>query len=79
RMIGDTYLPFLKANFDADLAGQDRFAVTLAGQAYAQPTFRYHVKCLKTLREAFAALAPADRDRATPLLTTTGCLPYLLS
>ncbi len=78
RMIGDTYLPYLKANFDADAAGQDRFAVTLAGQNYAQPVFRYHVKCLKTLRAAFAVLAPADRDRAMPLLEESGCLAYLL-
>ncbi len=79
RMIGDTYLPYLKANFDADAAGQDRFAVTLTGGTYAQPVFRYHIKCLKTLRATFAALAPADRGRATPLLKETGCLPYLLS
>jgi glutathione S-transferase len=78
-MIGDTYLPYLAANAQADAAGQDRLTVELAGATYAQPPFRFHVKCLKNLQAAFAALAPTDRDRATPLLQTTGCLPYLLA
>jgi len=78
RMIGDTYLPYLKANAEADGAGQDRFAVTLGDGAYAQKPFRFHVKCLKNLREAFAALSPSDRARATPMLQASGCLLYLL-
>lgn len=63
RIVGDTYLPFLRANFVASAQGA--------------PAFRYHVKCWRALRSAFATLTPADRERACPLLRETGCLELL--
>ena len=77
HMIGDTHLPYLAANARADAAGRDHFAVDLAGGPFAQPPFRFHVKCLAALRAAYAALTPAEKDRAAPVLMTTGCLAYL--
>lgn len=78
HMIGDTHLPYLAANARADAAGRDHFAVDLAGGPFAQPPFRFHVKCLAALRAAYAALTPAEKDRATPLMRDTDCLAYLL-
>jgi glutathione S-transferase len=77
RLIGDTYLPYLAANAEADAAGRERFTVELADGSFTQPPFRFHVKCLAALRTAFAALTPADKARAAPLLRDTGCLAYL--
>lgn len=77
RLIGDTYLPYLAANAQADAAGEERFAVELAEGRFTQPPFRFHVKCLGALRAAFAALTPTDKARAEPLLRDTGCLDYL--
>ena len=44
RLAGEVYLPFLHANAAAANAGEDRFAVTLMGQPYAQAPFGYQVK-----------------------------------
>ena len=54
-------------------AGEDRFAVTLMGQPYAQAPFGYQVKCLDWLREELAGLDDEARARIRPVLEETGC------
>ena len=58
---GDTYLPFLLANAEALLAGEERFDVTLEGQTYSQGVFKYQLKCLETLQAGWKALGGDDR------------------
>ena len=70
---GEVYLPFLHANAAAANAGEDRFAVTLMGQPYAQAPFGYQVKCLDWLREELAGLDDEARARIRPVLEETGC------
>jgi len=77
HLVGEVYLPFLAANAAAFEHGRDRFAFEALGHDYAQPTFRYQVKCLRGLRDAFAALDPASRARLEPILAETGCLAHL--
>lgn len=73
RLAGEVYLPFLHANAAAANAGEDRFAVTLMGQPYAQAPFGYQVKCLDWLREELAGLDDEARARIRPVLEETGC------
>ncbi len=77
RLAADVYLPFLAANTDAFQHGDTEVAVKLLGQRYTQAPFRYQVKCFDALRKAFAALPADARASVAPVLTETGCLPYL--
>jgi glutathione S-transferase len=77
RHCGETYLPFLAANFKALHEGREEVALDLGGRRYAQAPFRYQGKCYDALRKKLAAL-PADvRKRLDPVLEETGCLSYL--
>lgn len=53
---GETYLPFLKANADALAAGEGTFALEIESGRYEQGVFKYQVKCLQALRQAWAGL-----------------------
>ncbi|MFP6746718.1 MAG: glutathione S-transferase C-terminal domain-containing protein [Alphaproteobacteria bacterium] len=75
-LAGDTYLPFLQANADALANGREIFTVSLPAGPYQQAPFGYQVKCLAALRQAYASLEPADRERAQATLKQTGCLDY---
>lgn len=68
------YLPFLQANANAYDNGDDQVAVSLAGQPYAQPTFKYQVKCYSRLKSLFAS---ADAPSLREILGDTGCLPFM--
>ena len=78
-LIGEIYLPFLAANAAALEAGADEVRLTLRGTDYRQTPFKYQAKCLKVLRERWAALDPAARERISPVLDETGCLAVLAS
>ncbi len=71
--IGRVYIPFLVANADALDAGADRVTCTIDGRPWTQRPFPYQRKCLAWLRDAHAALAPADRAAASAVLRETGC------
>ena len=45
----------------------------IAGGTYRQAPFKYQGKCLQWLREAYAALSDADRERVDGVLAGTGC------
>ena len=77
ELAGSIYLPFLKANLMALEAGDQTMSVGLLGRPYSQTPFKYQGKCYLELRSKFAALPAGARDRLTPLLDRTGCLPFL--
>jgi len=76
-LVGRDYLPFLVANDQAMQQGSDEMTVELRGQPFAQAPFGYQVKCLASLRAAFAELAAPSRNRLTPALREAGCLQTL--
>jgi glutathione S-transferase len=71
--IGRVYVPFLMANAAALDGGADAVTCTIDGRPWTQRPFPYQRKCLAWLREAHAALAPADRSQAAAVLQETGC------
>jgi hypothetical protein len=77
RFAGEVYLPFLVANAEALEKGSDRVSLTLLGRPYTQAPFRYQVKCLRWLREEYAALPGNARDRIDPALRECGVLDAL--
>ena len=71
-MIGELYLPFLLANHTAFHQGHEEVALQLDGHRYAQPVFKFQVKCLAELRTAFAALDHKTRVRVVRWLAPVG-------
>ena len=70
----DVYFPFLEANARAVAEGVETFTVELLGQPYSQGAFKYQVRCLKALKQAYADLAPAVRASLTPRLESAGLI-----
>lgn len=71
--IGRVYAPFLLANADALARRADRVECTIDGTPWTQSPFPYQGKCLRWLREHYAALAADDRAAVDAALTGTGC------
>ena len=71
--IGRTYAPFMVANAAALMSGADEVVCDVEGGTYRQAPFKYQGKCLQWLREGYAALGDADRDRVDAVLAGTGC------
>ena len=71
--IGRVYAPFLLANATAVMAGAKSFETEIDGRAWEQPAFPYQAKCLKWIRNEFAALNAADQADVRGMLTGTGC------
>ena len=76
-MVGRVYLPFLVANARAVEAGDTIVSIEIDGHRYAQPAFRYQLKCWREVLARWRALDAADRARVEPLLRDTGCLSIL--
>lgn len=70
---GRTYAPVMQANARAVAAGETTFTLDLDGTEWTQRTFPYQAKCVRWLREAYAALAPGDRAATDAILDGTGC------
>jgi hypothetical protein len=59
----EVYFPFLESNAAAIAAGRDTFAFEAWGMRYEQGTFKYRVRCLAELRDAYRSLPAAARAR----------------
>ncbi len=76
--IGNTYLPYLAANADALLAGQERFDVTIEGVIYkGLATNRYRVWCLEKLITFYKNLPDKSRQDIQATLVKHGCREHL--
>lgn len=73
--IGRTYAPFMIANAQALQSGAEEVVCDIGGREYRQGPFKYQGKCLMWLREAYAAIDAADRERVDEALAGTGCEP----
>jgi glutathione S-transferase len=71
--VGRVYVPFLLANARALERGADRVECTIDGRQWAQHPFPYQAKCLRWLRESYAALAEDGRLGVDALIAGTGC------
>ena len=54
-------------------AGAERVETEIDGRAWVQNPFPYQGKCLKWLREEFAALGSADQKAAMQVLESAQC------
>ena len=70
---GRSYVPVMLANARAVLKSEPTFSLTLDGAEWAQRTFPYQAKCVRWLREDYAALSADDRAAFDGLLAGTGC------
>lgn len=71
--IGRTYAPLLLANARALAAGESEVTAQIDGQRWTQAVFPYQGKCLKALRDHYAALDADARARVDVALAGTGC------
>jgi glutathione S-transferase len=71
--IGRVYVPFLLANAAALESGAEKVECQIDGLPWAQRPFPYQSKCLRWLREEYAALAAAERAAVDAVLTGSGC------
>jgi glutathione S-transferase len=71
--VGRVYVPFLLANATALQHGAERVECTIDGRPWVQRPFPYQGKCLRWLREQYAALGVRDRPAVDAVLTGTGC------
>ena len=71
--IGRVYVPFLLANAEALDRGAESVECIIDERRWTQRPFPYQGKCLRWLREGYAALADGDRVTVDALLAGTGC------
>lgn len=72
--VGRTYVPVMLANLAAVEAGAATVVARVDGTDWEQQPFPYQAKCVRWLREAYAALGPEHRRVVEPLLAESGCL-----
>ena len=71
--MGRVYVPFMLGNAAAVEAGADQVNCEIDGQPWVQEPFVYQAKCLRWLREDYAALDDGDKARVDQLLSGTSC------
>ncbi len=71
--IGRTYAPFMLANGAALDAGVEEVVCEIDGREYRQAAFPYQGKCLRWMRDRYAALSTDERAAVDALLAGTGC------
>lgn len=71
--VGRTYVPVMLANARALAAGETDVVASVDGAVWRQQAFPYQGKCVRWLREAYAALDEAARATVDAALADTGC------
>jgi glutathione S-transferase len=71
--VGRVYAPFLLANAAALARGAERVECTIDGLPWVQAPFPYQGKCLRWLREGYAALPRQARAAVDGALAGSGC------
>ena len=71
--VGRVHAPFLLANSQAIAKGAERVECEIDGKPWVQEPFVYQSKCLKWLRERFAALSGEAKQQVAGVLSGTGC------
>ena len=79
HIAGEFYFPFLLANARAHQAADEEFSFEAGGMPYSQGVFKYQVKCLARLRQAYQSLSESAKNELQELLQKTGCLSVLES
>ena len=77
EICGQTYLPFLAANAQAQMDGAEEVRLDILDYPFAQAPFAYQAKCYSKLRSQFEKLSPDARQRLESVLEATGCLKWL--
>ena len=77
REVGRTYVPVMLANARALAANAPQVETEVDGQPWVQNPFPYQGKCLRWLREEFAALSAADQALAADILERCACAPLI--
>jgi glutathione S-transferase len=68
------YLPYLQANAEALQAGRPEVSLEVDGMIYRQAPFKYHGKCLRVLRDEYAAIPARQRSDLDDTLRSVGAL-----
>lgn len=77
RLAAEVYLPFLSANEKAVMSGSQRFEIDVLGLKYEQQPFKYQVKCLNWLRDAYAQLSESSRKYVSDALSNSEVIKVL--
>ncbi len=77
KEVGRVYVPVMLANAAAVATGAERVETQVDGTPWVQHPFPYQAKCVRWLREHYAALAPDDRRAVDAALAGTGCEPFV--
>ena len=77
EMAGRAYLPFLDANRKALESNEDSFSLEIEGAPYRQGTFKYQLKCLRSLQQHFASLEESTKADVIRSLESHNCLHIL--
>lgn len=70
---GRVYVPVMLANARAVLGKDERVECEIDGRPWTQNPFPYQAKCLRWLREEFAALSSTDKPVSMRILQSSGC------
>jgi glutathione S-transferase len=71
--VGRVHVPLLIANARAVQAGAAQVETEIDGRPWVQQPFPYQAKCLRWLREEFAALSRGQRTSVAAVLADAGC------
>jgi glutathione S-transferase len=75
--IASLYLPYLKANAQAVMAGDGVMETELDGRAWSQNPFPYQAKCLAWIGEQYEALSDTDKARLAKAVEGSGLIDAL--
>ena len=73
KEFGRMYVPALIANANAIMQDEETWETEIDGSVWKQRAFPYQAKCLKWIKEEFAALNENDQSRVKTFLDGTGC------